>query len=300
MANPFSGLENIGQSYLAGLQLAQQRQAREEATAQRAEEARMRGQYYQDLVQQRAEAARLAAQNRTDVLGAKFGEYLTLNPDNSVNLVESARKLREAEGLDALAEAAGMAEALGKPMGIADEKIRKTKAFQKGVALGMVEQLKNDVQLKRVLASQGILPVDGAKPLPAGVESMIGGVPQDTELNVLGEISPIKTAPEAAKAAPEVIPEGYQKLDIGGGISVYMKTPQAKAVKPDRPFKVIIRDEYGKPIRQIEMTKEEYADYEAKNISAPPEAGAGTNAAPVGRIFYDPNAPFGAGYAPLK
>jgi hypothetical protein len=264
------------------VQLANQRQAREEATAQRAEEARMRGQYYQDLVQQRAEAARLAAQNRTDVLGAKFGEYLTLNPDNSVNLVESARKLKEAEGLDALAETAGMAEALGTPMGMADEKIRKTKAFQKGVALGMVEKLKNQTQLERVLASQGVLPAAGAKPLPAGVESMISGIPQDTELSVLDEISPTKAAPEAAKAAPEVIPKGYQKLDIGGGMSVYMKTPQAKEVKPDRPFKVIIRDEYGKPIKEIEMTKEEYADYEAKNISAPPETA--TNAIPVLRV----------------
>lgn len=300
MANPFSGLENIGQSYLQGMQLAQQRQAREEATAQRAEEARMRGQYYQDLVQQRAEAARLAAQNRTDVLGAKFGEYLTLNPDNSVNLVESARKLREAEGLDALAETAGMAEALGTPMGIANEKIRKTKAFQKGVALGMVEKLKNQTQLERVLASQGVLPVAGARPLPAGVESMIGGVPQDTELNVLGEISPTKAAPEAAKAAPEAIPKGYQKLDLGGGRVVLMKTPQAKAVKTERPFKVIIRDEYGKPIEEIEMTAEERAAYMARPREGQAETSAATNAAPVGRIFYDPNAPFGAGYAPLK
>jgi len=274
MANPFSGLENIGQSYLAGVQLAQQRQARQDALAQRAEEARIRQQYYQDLVEQRAEAARLAAQNRADVLGAKFGEYLTLNPDNSVNLVESARKLKEAEGQEALAETAGMAEALGTPMGMADEKIRKTKAFQKGLALGMVEKLKNDVQLKRVMASQGIIPVDGAKPLPAGVESMIGGVPQDTELNVLGEISPTKAAPEAAKAAPEVIPKGYQKLDLGGGRVVLMKTPQVKTEKPDRPYKVKILDEFGKTIEEIEMTAEERAAYMAR----PKESPAATNA----------------------
>jgi hypothetical protein len=274
MANPFSGLENIGQSYLAGVQLAQQRQARQDALAQRAEEARIRQQYYQDLVDQRAEAARLAAQNRTDVLAAKFGEYLTLNPDNSVNLVESARKLKEAEGQEALAETAGMAEALGTPMGIADEKIRKNKAFQKGLALGMIEKLKNDVQLKRVLTSQGILPVDGTKPLPAGVESMIGGVPQDTELNVLGEISPTKAAPEAAKAAPEVIPKGYQKLDLGGGRVVLMKTPQTKAEKPDRPFTVKVYDEFGKEIEEVKMTAEERAAYMAK----PKESPAATNA----------------------
>ena len=49
MANPFSGLENIGQSYLQGVQLANQRQAREEAIAQRQEEARIRQDYYNQL-----------------------------------------------------------------------------------------------------------------------------------------------------------------------------------------------------------------------------------------------------------
>jgi hypothetical protein len=159
-------------------------------------------------------------------------------------------------------------------MGMADEKIRKTKAFQKGVALGMVEKLKNQTQLERVLASQGVLPVAGAKPLPAGVESMIGGVPQDTELNVLGEISPTKAAPEASKAAPEVIPKGYQKLDLGGGRVVLMKTPQVKTEKPDRPYKVKILDEFGKTIEEIEMTAEERAAYMAR----PKESPAATNA----------------------
>ena len=63
MANPFSGLENIGQSYLQGVQLANQRQYREEAAAQRAEDTRVRQQYYQDLVDQRRDAAALAAKS---------------------------------------------------------------------------------------------------------------------------------------------------------------------------------------------------------------------------------------------
>jgi len=60
MANPFSGLENIGQSYLQGVQLANQRQAREEAAAQRAEEARVRGQQGRErgVVHRRAQRVR--------------------------------------------------------------------------------------------------------------------------------------------------------------------------------------------------------------------------------------------------
>jgi len=79
-----------------------------------------------------------------------------------------------------------------------------------------------------------------------------------------------------------------------------MRRPKAETpTKVDRPITVTIRDEEGKPLETIKMSKEEFADYKAKQITPPP-AGAGTNAAPVGRIFYDPNAPFGAGYAPLR
>jgi hypothetical protein len=50
---------------------------------------------------------------------------------------------------------------------------------------------------------------------------------------------------------------------------------------------------------EMKYTKE---DIEAglDRIVAPPASPAGTNAAPVGRLSYDQNAPFGAVYTPLK
>jgi hypothetical protein len=61
-----------------------------------------------------------------------------------------------------------------------------------------------------------------------------------------------------------------------------MRKPKAVTpAKVDRPITVTIRDEDGKPLREIKMSKEEFADYQAKELSAPPAAGAGTNAAPA-------------------
>ena len=304
MANPFSGLENIGQSYLQGVQLANQRQAREEATAQRAEETRMRGQYYQDLVDQRRDAARLAAQNRADVLGSKFAEHLTLNPDGSVNLVESSRKLKEAEGQDKFNETAGLAAALGKPLEGIDPKILKTKSYQNGVALGMVEKLKNETALRRVFASQGAALIT-PDALPADLEPSISGPSQDTELNVLNEIRQTQGVPEAlvqppARTGLKPPPKGYQYMDIGGGNMVLQRIPKTEKVSVDRPYTVNILDDAGKILQSIKMSAEEKAAYDAKQLSMPPGAPASTNAAPVGRLSYDRNAPFGAVYTPLK
>ena len=304
MANPFSGLENIGQSYLQGVQLANQRQYREEAAAQRAEDTRVRGQYYQDLVDQRRDAAALTAQNRADVLGSKFAEHLTLNPDGSVNLVESSRKLKEAEGQDKFNETAGLAAALGKPLEGIDPKILKTKSYQNGVALGMVEKLKNETALRRVFASQGAALIT-PDALPADLEPLINGPSQDTELNVLNEIRQTQGVPEAlvqppARTGLKKPPEGYQYMDIGGGNKVLQRIPKTAAVKVDRPYTVNILDDAGKILQSIKMSAEEKDAYDAKQLSKPSGAPASTNAAPVGRLSYDQNAPFGAVYTPLK
>ena len=283
MANPFSGLENIGQSYLQGVQLANQRQYREEATAQRAEDTRVRGQYYQDLVDQRRDAAALAAQNRADVFGSKFAEHLTLNPDGSVNLVESSRKLREAEGQDAFNETAGLAAALGKPLEGIDPKILKTKSYQKGLANGMVEKLKNETALRRVFASQGAALIT-PDALPADLEPSISGPSQDTELNVLNEIRQTQGVPEAlvqppARTGLKPPPKGYQYMDIGGGNMVLKMIP--KAAKGDRPVfvkSVKVKDAEGNET-EMKYTKE---DIEAglDRIVAPPASPASTNAVP--------------------
>jgi hypothetical protein len=307
MANPFSGLENIGQSYLQGVQLANQRQAREEATAQRAEETRMRGQYYQDLVDQRRDAAALAATGRADELARKtaadllagqqndqtlalrFGKNLVRDGKGKIDLIASATKLEESESQDKFNETAGLAAALGKPLEGIDPKILKTKSYQNGVALGMVEKLKNETTLRRVFASQGAALIT-PDALPADLEPSISGPSQDTELNVLNETRQTQGVPEAlvqppARTGLKPPPKGYQYMDIGGGNKVLQRIPKTEKVSVDRPYTVNILDDYGKILQSIKMSAEEKAAYDAKQLSMPSGAPAATNAAPTLPVF---------------
>ena len=300
MANPFSGLENIGQSYLQGVQLANQRQAREEATAQRAEETRMRGQYYQDLVDQRRDAAALAATGRADELARKtaadllagqqrdetlalrFGKNLVRDDKGKIDLIASATKLEESESQDKFNETAGLAAALGKPLEGIDPNILKSKSYQNGVALGMVEKLKNETALRRVFASQGAALIT-PDALPADLEPSISGPSQDTELNVLNEIRQTQGVPEAlvqppARTGLKKPPEGYQYMDIGGGNKVLQRIP--KATKGDRPvvFKTVkVTDDKGDETTTT-YTREEVAAG-LDRIVAPPASPTSTNAA---------------------
>jgi len=303
MANPFSGLENIGQSYLQGVQLANQRQYREEAAAQRGEETRMRGQYYQDLVDQRREAAALAATGRADelkrrtdadVLAAKqrddtlalrFGKSLVRDEKGNIDLIGSAAKFEESESQNKFYETAGLAAALGKPLEGIDEKITRTKAYQSGVALGMVERLKNDTALRRVFASQGAALITQSDALPADLEPAISGPSQDTEFNVLNEIRQTQGVPETlvqppARTGLKKPPVGYQYMDIGGGNTVLQKIPKTAAVNVDRPITVNILDDAGKILQSIKMSTEEKAAYDARQLSMPSGAPTVTNAAP--------------------
>jgi len=295
MANPFSGLENIGQSYLQGVQLANQRQAREEAAAQRAQDSRMRGQYYQDLVEQRREAAALAATGRADELARRtaadkiasedrkirnlqfFGENLVYKDDGeTVDLIASAKGMKQGKELDALAFAAGEADAYGEKVEIPDS-LRKRSAFNEGRAKGLVNTAQTRLKMPGIMASQGFAP------LPDELESAIIGTKAV-------DFSPEMLSARTATGQPVVSPEVYQDLDIRKvyGQAYGKKTKPVKAEKVDRPITVTIRDEDGKPLQTIEMSKEEFADYQAKQLSMPSGAPAATNAAPsLPRFFFD-------------
>lgn len=302
MANPFSGLENIGQSYLAGVQLANQRQAREEAIAQRQEEARMRGQYYQDLVDQRREAAALAAKGREEGLATKFGRFLKRTANGEIDIVGSATAQTEAGDKDQLLETFGFAEAQG--IQVPDVELtpedRKSKSYLRGKTKGIVQTMVDDQNMARILASQGVLP--GRKALPAGLDAAISGAPRDTEFNVLREIAAEGTTPESLAKTPDRttdssgVPEGYNAVMINGR-EVLVKKPAVKAARPVFVKTVKVKDSEGNET-EMKYTKEE-VEAGLDRLVAPPAAGA-TNAAPVGKIFYDPNAPFGARYTPLK
>ena len=295
MANPFSGLENIGQSYLAGVQLANQRQAREEAIAQRQEEARVRERYYQDLVDQRREAAALAAKNRQDILKERFGESLVYEADGvTIDLVKSAQGAKSIKDLDALAAAVGKASILQQASGFGDkleipEELMKRPAFNQGRAEGLVSVSDTRLKMPGIMASQGWAPI------PEGLESTITGTgANDSEM--LAELE-AGGKPAASRKAYQ----GDMDMDIRTVFGQRYGKPKKVEKMKDEPFveTVTTVDEITGEKRTRKLTGAQAAVEAAKRLAAPPATGA-TNAAPVGRIFYDPNAPFGAGYTPLK
>ena len=305
MANPFSGLENIGQSYLQGVQMANQRQYREEAAAQRAEDTRVRGQYYQDLVDQRREAAALAATGRNEGLAIKFGRYLKRDKDGAIDIVGSAAAQEEGGNKDQLLETAGFAETSGIEMGgiTLTEEDRKSKSYLKGKVQGIIQRATNDQQMARIMASQGILPGGDSAgvPIPADLESAISGAPRENTfglmgggsepimntLDVLGEGITQDNVPQMMAQAPartapaQTIPEGYTRGVINGKNVLVRKPKAEKAEKPVFPGEIEIDTPRG-PMK-IKLTAEQVASELAQQKSA-----QSTNAPVKARFQRDP------------
>lgn len=305
MANPFSGLENIGQSYLAGVQLANQRQAREEALAQRQEEARVRERYYQDLVDQRREAAALNAKLREEGLATKFGKFLKYKPDGSIDIVGSATAQAEGGDKDQLLETVGFSEAMGAslPDVALSEEDRKSKSYLRGKTKGIIQKTQDDFQFKRIMASQGLIP-GGARTgaLPDAVNNYIagnqrdmmlgptGGMPaEETTLDILAGKSPGQVTPETLAQAPDRTieakpPVGMEAIRIGPD-TYFRKLPKPQVVKTDRPNTVNILDETGKVVATRKLTDEAFAAWEATQPPGGAPATGATNAASTLPVF---------------
>ena len=280
MANPFSGLENIGQSYLAGVQLANQRQAREEAMAQRQEEARVRERYYQDLVDQRREAARLAATGRNETLATKFGKYLKYKTDGSgeIDIVGSATAQEEAGNRNQLLETVGFAETQGIPIPGVDltPEERKSEFYNRGRAQGIVQKTKDTQQFDRILASQGVFPMGGQRQIPADLEPAITGQGPSTIFDILSGAAPAAPAPSVE------LPEGMVTGRLAGRDVMMRKPKTEKAAKTDYPGKIKIETPEGE--MEVKLTAEQIAERLAK-ASVP--AGT-TNAQVKARFQRDP------------
>jgi hypothetical protein len=215
MANPLSGLENIGQSYLQGLQLANQRQYREEAAAQRAEDTRVRGQYYQDLVDQRREASTLNAKLREEGLAIRFGKSLKYKPDGSIDIVGSATAQEESGNRGQFLETAGFAASNGVPIPgqTITEEERKSAFYNRGLVQGIVEKAKRDEQMARILASQGVFRADRAPVSTAGVEPMITNRQPETIFDILSappQRRQFRTSAPSRASLLQAPPETYE------------------------------------------------------------------------------------------
>jgi hypothetical protein len=231
MANPFSGLENIGQSYLQGVQLANQRQYREEAAAQRAEDTRVRGQYYQDLVDQRREASTLNAKLREEGLAIRFGKSLKYKPDGSIDIVGSATAQEESGNRGQFLETAGFAASSGVPIPgqTITEEERKSAFYNRGLVQGIVEKAKRDEQMARILASQGVFRADRAPVSTAGVEPMITNRQPETIFDILSappQRRQFRTSAPSRASLLQAPPETYEPP------GTYAPQPRAYAPQP--------------------------------------------------------------------
>ena len=244
MANPFSGLENIGQSYLQGVQLANQRQAREEAIAQRQEEARIRQDYYNQLGQDRQAALEERRQARFDAAASQLGQDLVLDAQGNPNIPASAAKrdkrLQTQQLRTALGARAGEFN-VNEPLA---PDIIESPEYKLAYNQGMARQLQRTSAYENALARRGLVK------LPGAVEDQIANRP--TTAGILQGQQDLSQ---------------YPQTTIGGSRYAYVgPSPRAAAVKGPR-----VRLEQGPngPKEVFEGTPEEARAYRASLLAAP-------------------------------
>ena len=242
MANPFSGLENIGQSYLQGVQLANQRQYREEAAAQRAEDTRVRQQYYTQMGTDREAALQERIKARLDAAASQFGQDLKIGPSGEPDYAASAM------ARDQRLKAQNLSSAYGSRAGEFNiteplsPDITESPEFKTAFNQGLARKLQRETTTENALARRGLVK------LPGAVEDQITGRP--TTFGVL---------------QGEQDMSQYPQTTIGGSRYAYVgPSPRAAAVKGP---KVIIEEGPEGRKRKFEGTVEEARAYEASLLA---------------------------------
>jgi len=244
MANPFSGLENIGQSYLQGVQLANQRQAREEAIAQRQEEARIRQDYYNQLGIERRAALDERIKARLDAAAGQFGQDLVLDaqgePDYAGSALKRDKRLQNQQLRTALGARAGEFN-VNEPLA---PDIIESPEYKLAYNQGMARQLQRTSAYENALARRGLVK------LPGAVEDQIANRP--TTAGILQGQQDLSQ---------------YPQTTIGGSRYAYVgPSPRAAAVKGPR---VKIEQGPNGPKEVFEGTPEEARAYRASLLAAP-------------------------------
>ena len=242
MANPFSGLENIGQSYLQGVQLANQRQYREEAAAQRAEDTRVRQQYYTQMGTDREAALQERIKARLDAASGQFGQDLKIGPSGEPDYAASAM------ARDQRLKAQNLSSAYGSRAGEFNiteplsPDITESPEFKTAFNQGLARKLQRETTTENALARRGLVK------LPGAVEDQITGRP--TTFGVLQGDQDMSQ---------------YPQTTIGGSRYAYVgPSPRAAAVKGP---KVIIEEGPEGRKRKFEGTVEEARAYEASLLA---------------------------------
>ena len=247
MANPFSGLENIGQSYLQGLQLANQRQYREEAAAQRAEDTRVRQQYYTQMGTDREAALQERIRARLDAAAGQLGQDLVLDSQGEPDIPRSALKRDQRLKAQQLSAAYGLRAGefnINEPLA---PDIIESPEFKTAFNQGLARKLQREATTENARARRGLVKVPTQ--LPGVVEDQIAG--RSTTFGVL---------------QGEQDMSQYPQTTIGGSRYAYVgPSPKAALAKGAR---VKIEQGPNGPKEVFEGTPEEARAYRASLLAS--------------------------------
>jgi hypothetical protein len=212
MANPFSGLENIGASYMAGARLAQERQRRADEIVARQEEARVRQQYYQDIIAEREAARGDARKARLERAAGQFGQDIVLGPDGEIDFAASAKAAQGRQQTGRFAEAAGMLAGEGEAPGPLSPDILASPEYLRGRATTLGKRMAERRATQRALMSAGYVPTGEEAPPAFGLTPDLLREPRDTSQDVMvdgarfqpGPLARMRAMPKATTTKPTV------------------------------------------------------------------------------------------------
>jgi hypothetical protein len=233
MANPFSGLENIGASYMAGARLAQERQRRADEILARQEEARIRQQYYQDVIAEREAARADARKARFERAAGQFGQDVVLGPDGEIDYAASAKAAQTRQQTGKFAEAAGMLAGEGEAPGPLSPDILASPEFLRGRATTLGKRMAERRATQRALMSAGYVPTGEETPPAFGLAPDLLTQPRDTSQDVMvdgqrfqpGPLARMRAMPKPAK--PENL--GTETVEVDGAKLRIPITPERAA-----------------------------------------------------------------------
>jgi hypothetical protein len=259
MANPFSGLENIGQSYLQGVQLANQRQAREEAIAQRQEEARIRQDYYNQLGIERRAALDERIKARLDAAAGQFGQDLVLangEPDYAASALKRDRRLQEEQ----IAGAEGELGALYGTQAPLSPEVIGSPAYQTGRLRGTAKRMAQEKDLTAAMIRRGFIPADQEqdRELPDEVRNQIEDI---STPDIFSGNVPVTAAPTRLGAPMG----GGQRMSFGGR-QWTVPTPTAKKAEKAGTMKYTLPG--GEEV-SIDLSPEAARELQAKRLASP-------------------------------
>jgi len=218
---------------MAGARLAQERQRRADEILARQEEARVRQQYYQDVIAEREAARADTRKARFERAAGQFGQDVVLGPDGEIDYAASAKAAQARQQTGKFAEAAGMLAGEGEAPGPLSPDILASPEFLRGRATTLGKRMAEQRATQRALMSAGYVPTGEETPPAFGLAPDLLREPRDTSQDVMvdgarfqpGPLARMRAMPKPAK--PENL--GTETVEVDGAKLRIPITPERAA-----------------------------------------------------------------------